>query len=130
MLLRRIGEDELAAIATCRPLIAHAQNAPTVRSSSAMHLNAAGDGREVRFRGYHFLVLRDTRTPAPSSEPATGSDAITVVAYPAEYRVTGVLTFVAYRDGTVYEADLGAQTALFARALRGLDPTLDWRAIP
>ena len=59
-----------------------------------------------------------------------GSDAITVVAYPAKYRVTGVLTFVAYRDGTVYEADLGPQTAPFARALRGLDPTLDWRAIP
>jgi len=52
-----------------------------------------------------------------------------VLAYPTEYRVTGVLTFVADQDGAVYEADLGPETVPVTKTLRGLDPTLSWRVI-
>ena len=139
LLLRRIGEDELAAIATCRALIEQTQNAPTSGSPSAsegaqpsgtLREYVAGGGGELQFRGYFFRVFRDTQTPALSSGQAAGATQLTVVAYPAEYRVTGVLTFVADRDGTVYETDLGPQTVPLAKTLRAPDPTLSWRAIP
>jgi len=39
------------------------------------------------------------------------------VAYPAEYRSSGVMTFVIARDGTVFEKDLGSETARMAKAI-------------
>ena len=133
VLLRRIAEDELAAIATCRALTA--QDAPTLGRAFApegaqltgtLDAKAAGDSREMRFHGYYFRVLRDAA--ASSFDPSAADGPLTVIAYPAEYRVTGVLTFVADPSG-IYEADLGPPTVPFAKTLRGLDPTLSWRAI-
>jgi hypothetical protein len=48
------------------------------------------------------------------------------VAYPAEYRSSGVMTFIVNQDGLVYEKDLGAQTADIAQSLRAYDPDPTW----
>ena len=51
------------------------------------------------------------------------------VAYPAEYRSSGVMTFIVNQDGLVYEKDLGAQTADIAQSLRAYDPDQTWRRV-
>ena len=50
-----------------------------------------------------------------------------VVAYPATYGVSGVMTFVVNHDGVVYEKDLGAQTTSVGAAMTRFDPDKTWR---
>ena len=97
VLARRIGEDELAAIASARAL--------------ATGKGPAQPNGEVH--GYYFRRLAGDK----------------IAAYPAEYRVTGVLTFIAGPDAVVYEKDLGPDTAKAVRAMRNSDSTASWHRI-
>ena len=49
-----------------------------------------------------------------------------LVAWPAKYGDTGVMTFIVNQDGVVYQRDLGPDTATRARALRTFDPGPGW----
>ena len=49
------------------------------------------------------------------------------VAYPAQYRSSGVMTFIVDQDGIVYEKDLGPKTAAIAKAMTKYDPDSSWR---
>jgi hypothetical protein len=49
------------------------------------------------------------------------------VAYPAEYRSSGVMTFVVNQDGVVYEKDLGQNTTDLAKKLTRYDRDASWR---
>ena len=53
-----------------------------------------------------------------------------VVAYPATYANSGVMTFMAGADGVVYEKDLGANTAAIARAMQTYNPDSSWKPVP
>jgi len=48
------------------------------------------------------------------------------VAYPAEYRSSGVMTFIVDQDGVVYEKDLGKKTEVLAKSLREYNPNSSW----
>jgi hypothetical protein len=48
------------------------------------------------------------------------------VAYPAEYRSSGVMTFIVGGDGVVYERDLGKETVVLAKAMKQFDPDASW----
>ena len=48
------------------------------------------------------------------------------VAYPAEYRNSGVMTFVVGKDGNVYQKDLGPRTANIAAAMTEYNPDKTW----
>ena len=48
------------------------------------------------------------------------------IAYPAEYRSSGVMTFIVDESGTIYEKDLGADTAKIAQAMTTYDPDSTW----
>jgi Protein of unknown function (DUF2950) len=50
-----------------------------------------------------------------------------LVAWPAEYRVTGVQTFIVSYDGVVYQKDLGPDTAKIASAMERYDPDKTWQ---
>jgi hypothetical protein len=52
-----------------------------------------------------------------------------VVAYPAEYGNSGVMTFIVNHDGVVYEKDLGKKTSLTARGMKAFDPGPSWRKV-
>ena len=54
------------------------------------------------------------------------TDGFALVAWPAEYRVSGVMTFVVNQNGIVFEKDLGAKTAL-APAIEKYDPDTGWK---
>jgi hypothetical protein len=53
------------------------------------------------------------------------TDAPALVAYPSEYRSSGVMTFVVTKNGTVYEKDLGSKTTTVAKKL-GRAPDSSW----
>jgi Protein of unknown function (DUF2950) len=48
------------------------------------------------------------------------------VAYPAEYRNSGVMTFIVNQLGTVYEKDLGDKTQELAAAMQAYNPDSTW----
>jgi len=49
------------------------------------------------------------------------------VAYPSEYRNSGVMTFIVAQDGVVYEKDLGAHTESAAKSMKVYDPDNSWK---
>jgi len=49
------------------------------------------------------------------------------VAYPAEYRSSGVTTFIVSADGNVYEKDLGPKTAEVAKTMKEYNPDSSWK---
>jgi hypothetical protein len=59
------------------------------------------------------------------NEKVTGGFA--VVAYPAEYRNSGIMTFIVGKDGVVYQKDLGEKTAEIAQAMTRYDPADGWK---
>lgn len=49
------------------------------------------------------------------------------VAYPAEYRSSGVMTFIMNEDGVVYQKDLGEKTDAIAKAMKEYNPNSSWQ---
>ena len=94
---RRVGENELAAIAASRALV------------SQNH-----DDRPAPLYGYYFRRLPGQQT---------------VVAYPAEYGVTGVMTFLAGPDDLVFEKDFGPNTAEAAKTIERPDSLSTWHRV-
>jgi hypothetical protein len=130
VMFRRIGTDEATAIEVCRaagqaatkdatpenstdPIVSYAERlAAAARTISGPTGRAIPD--EEAFHGYRFVVVN--------------SGSISIVAYPAEYRSSGVMTFLVGKDGVVYERDLGPDTARVARTLK-VRPPSGWRAV-
>ncbi len=52
-----------------------------------------------------------------------------LIAYPAKYRNSGVMTFVVNQDGVVYEKDLGPDTERLATANVAFNPDRTWRRV-
>ena len=52
---------------------------------------------------------------------------VALIAYPAEYGVSGVMTFIVNHDGKVYESDLGPGTAASAEAMKAFNPGKGWK---
>jgi hypothetical protein len=49
------------------------------------------------------------------------------VAYPAEYRSSGVMTFIVNEDGVVYQKDLGKKTDVLAKSMKEYNPNSGWK---
>jgi hypothetical protein len=94
---------------------------------------AGGDKRAATpYRGYFFRVLTQQGKHAPGSAKsyiANGemTQGFAFVAYPAEYRTSGVMTFIVGNDGVVYQKDIGANTRAVAETLKTYDPDATWR---
>jgi hypothetical protein len=52
------------------------------------------------------------------------------VAYPAEYRSSGVMTFLIDQNGVIYQKDLGAKTGDLAKAVTTFNPDKSWAKVP
>jgi hypothetical protein len=85
----------------------------------------------VPFRGYYYHILTSLGAQAPGGARAylvngkmTG---FAFVAYPAEYRSSGVMTFVVGEDGVVYQKDLGKKTGEIAKAMNAYEPDSSWQ---
>ena len=50
-----------------------------------------------------------------------------VLAYPAKYRASGIVSFLVNHDGVVYEKDLGPETKTLVASIRTFNPDRSWR---
>jgi hypothetical protein len=57
------------------------------------------------------------------------TEGFALVAWPAEYGSSGVMTFIVNRDGVVFQKDLGADTATVVETIQSFDPDSSWTAI-
>jgi hypothetical protein len=84
------------------------------------------------FRGYfyHILTRQGKNAPAGAKDYIVNgkmTEGAAFIAYPAEYRSSGVMTFIVGKDGIVYEKDLGKKTEALAKAMKEFDPNASWR---
>jgi len=103
---------------------------PFVADSAAGEESSAGP--PAPFFGYYYRIL------TAQGENAVGGSrdyvvdghmlrGFALVAWPAEYGVSGVNTFIVNQLGQVYEKDLGAQTSELAKAINRFDPDKSWK---
>ena len=52
-----------------------------------------------------------------------------MVAFPAEYKISGVMTFIINQNGVVYQKDLGANTTEVAKAMTEYNPDGTWKKV-
>lgn len=167
ILRRRIGQNELDAIAICRGFV-DAQNQYAENSDGHQYaqriISTAGkkdglywqnpDGsaggpmadaiaRAIRegysttkpaaYHGYYFKVLKGQGPAAKLGQLDFVTHGVMIggfalAAAPAEYRVTGVKTFIVSHDGIVYQKDLGPNTVKIFEAMERYNPDKTWTA--
>jgi hypothetical protein len=155
ILYRRIGHNELAAISVCEGIVAaqhdyaaSAHDGKPAGSYATRIVSEAGrqnglywevkegepqspagpmiadaadegydtSGQRTPYHGYYYRML-------PS---ASGFG---FVAYPADYRSSGVMTFLVSQKGVIYQKDLGDKTAEIAEHMESYAPDKTWRVV-
>jgi hypothetical protein len=94
-----------------------------------------GKGKQpVPYHGYFFHILKAQGPDAPGGAMDYVVKGIMIggfalAAWPAEYGVSGVQTFMVNHQGMVYEKDLGPQTATQARQMTAFNPNKTWKPV-
>ena len=86
------------------------------------------------YHGYYFRVLSGQGSHAPGGEMSyLDNGAMTkgfaLVAWPASYGSSGIMTFLVDRTGIVYQKDLGRKTSEIAGAYKEYDPDKTWTPV-
>jgi len=105
---------------------------PLVASAVAEGYAKSQDGAPTPYRGYyyHILTRQGANGPGGAKSYIVGgkmTEGFAFVAYPAEYRSSGVMTFIVGVDGVVYRRDLGRNTDVLAKAMKEYSPDSSWR---
>ena len=101
-------------------------------ASAAAEGTALGQGAQPSpFHGYYFKILKAQGPSASGGAKdyiANGvmSGGFALVAWPAQYDATGVMTFIVNQDGVVREKDLGSGTEAAVKAMTRYDPDSSW----
>ena len=155
ILQRRIGGNEISAIHICQQLVAaqkefyaahQNQYAEKILSDDGQHsglywkvpegqpqspigplvaqafVDSSAKNQEpapAPYRGYYFRLI------SHSEKSSVGG--FSFVAYPAEYRSSGVVTFIVNADGVVYQKDLGKKTEQAAKSIKEYKLTAKWK---
>lgn len=172
---RRIGRDELGAIAVCEGYVqsqiqyaskgrdgnpggVYAQRfhsntgkqdglywpvskgehespmGPLVATASAAERVGQPEGSPVPYYGYFYRILTEQGPDAPGGAKSYIADGkltggFALIAYPAEYRSSGVMTFIVNQDGVIYQQDLGDQTDELASKATAYNPDSSWEPV-
>jgi hypothetical protein len=154
ILYRRIGRNEISAIHVCAELASaekdysgqHGNYAQKIYSDDGQHNglfwkagtgepqspigplvasafvdSGSKDGAPTPYRGYYFHVLANQK----DGDGKTGG--LAFIAYPAEYRSSGVMSFIVDQGGVVYQKDLGKKTKAVAKNMKDYDPHTGWQ---
>lgn len=156
IMYRRIGRNEVEALEVCHVLVdaekeyfaaAHQYTAKFVSTSGThdgLYWNAASgsakspigpylahaglsgsDGGSVEpFHGYYYRILAGNQ-----GEQGKMTSGFAIVASPAEYRSSGVMTFVMDQNGDAYEKDLGPATDKLAKQISTFNPDSTWKKV-
>ena len=176
LVYRRIGHNELGAIAVCRGFIDAQKDyaatghdglpegiyAQKLRSDSGKKnglywetpegvptspagpflAQASNEGYESStvgekgepYHGYLYRILKAQGSAAKGGAKSYLTDGnltggVALVAYPAQYKVSGVMTFIINQHGIVYQKDLGDTTADLAAAMTEYNPDSTWTKV-
>ncbi|MDA9422247.1 MULTISPECIES: DUF2950 domain-containing protein [Bradyrhizobium] len=93
----------------------------------------AGEGM-TPYHGYYFRILRGQGPDAPGGAmnyvvKGKMIGGFALIAWPAEYGNSGVMTFLVNHAGVVYQKDLGKRTDFVARRLTLFDPDQTWKKV-
>jgi Protein of unknown function (DUF2950) len=107
--------------------------------AEAAHASAAGyefeHGKATPYHGYYYRLLSAQGSHAEGGAidyKVKGElyGGFALVAYPAEYGNSGVMTFITNYSGVVFQKDLGKDTATRAKAMKTFDPDSSWTKAP
>jgi hypothetical protein len=92
------------------------------------------DSKATPYHGYFFKILKGQGPSAPMGKmdyviKGAMIGGFALVAAPAEYRVTGVKTFIVSNDGVVYEKDLGPGSLEQFKKMELFDPDKTWTPV-
>jgi hypothetical protein len=99
---------------------------PLVAAAAGDADSNAANQEHRPFQGYYFQILKSEGRNHSYVVNGKMTRGFAFVAYPAEYRSSGVMTFVVNQDGIVYEKDLGPHTAETAKTLTRYDRNGSW----
>ena len=109
----------------------HSPMGPLVASAAAEDDSKQPDAKPAPYYGYVYRILTAQGPDAPGGAKSylvdgklTGGFAL--IAYPAQYHSSGVMTFVVNQDGVVYQQDLGEQTSDLASKITAYNPDPSW----
>jgi hypothetical protein len=102
-----------------------------VASAVAEGYAGGQNGGATPYRGYYFHILTHQGKNGPGGAKnyivnGKMTQGFAFVAYPAEYRSSGVMTFIVTEDGVVYQKDLGKMTDVLAKAVKQYNPDSTW----
>jgi hypothetical protein len=105
---------------------------PLVASAVAEGYAKRPDGSPTPYRGYYFHILArqgKNASGGPKNYVVNGkmTEGFAFVAYPAEYRSSGVMTFIVNDNGAVFEKDLGKKTGVLAKDMKEYNPGSGWQ---
>jgi Protein of unknown function (DUF2950) len=176
LLFRRIGHNELGAIAACRGFIDAQKDYAAVghdglpagiyaqrltsdpgkqnglywetkedepaspagpflaKAESEGYGGSAGSEDSQPYHGYFYRILKAQGTAAKGGARSYLSDGkltsgVGLIAYPAQYKASGVMTFIINQRGVVYQKDLGANTLDLVTAMTEYNPDNTWTKI-
>src|SRR5215813_14955846 len=91
-------------------------------------------GKPIPYHGYYYKILTGQGPDAPGGAydyvvrgKMIGGFAL--VAYPAQYGSSGIMTFIVNHDGVVYEKDFGPNTAAMAQSMTKFNPDKTWKQL-
>jgi hypothetical protein len=104
---------------------------PLVAAAFSSSEAKSHEGAPTPFRGYYYHILTRQGKDAPGGARryivnGKMTEGFAFVAYPAEYRSSGVMTFIVGEDGVVYEKDLGKRSDVVAKSMKEFNPGPGW----
>jgi DUF2950 family protein len=104
---------------------------PLVASATVEGYKRGDNGTPIPFHGYYYRVLTKQGKNAPGGAKHYSVDGkmtkgFAYVAYPADYRSSGVMTFMVNQDGIIVQKDLGPETVKLASAITEFNPNKTW----
>ncbi len=110
---------------------------PTAAGEPESPLGPLFDAKDLKggYNGYRFRILK---AQGPAAKGGTRSDVsrgkmtdgYALVAWPARFGETGLMTFIVNQDRVVYQKYLGPNSAAIAGAMTRFDPDASWTALP
>lgn len=105
---------------------------PLIVGAKAEGYEKSKDGKRTAYHGYYYRILKAQGPDAPGGAynyvvrgKMMGGHAL--VAWPATYGNSGVMTFIVNHDGVVYEKDLGPDTAAAVQKITKFNPDKSWK---
>jgi hypothetical protein len=104
---------------------------PLAATASGEGYTRSKEAKASPYHGYYFRILTKQGKHAPGGKKdyivdGNMTQGFAVLAYPAEYAVSGIMTFLINRNGILFQKDLGENTEKLAGAIDSFDPDYTW----